>query len=267
MKPHKLSASALSTFLKSPRQYYYRYILRLEPIQKSVANFSHDLLFGSLWAEFTDSFYKGVVEDHNTKETITKWLEGSEGWVPDKARDVKTKALTTLTASYYQMFRPDDGCRAPDKSELWLENDRFCAKLDGLSDEGIVHEVKSTSRCPSLSEQLWKIGNSIQVKLYCILADAKGYCIEFAYKDPPHQIYRGPVSYVSDGQKQRWERELNALGDSIYALGDNPDHYTCHTECCLITKGFVSPCAYQVLCDQGLTEVTRCFFKQREHTS
>ena len=239
--------------------------MRIEPLQPSVANFGHDLLFGKLWAEFTDRFYKGIDEVTNIQQTMKAWLDGSEGWVPPKARDTKTKALETLMPQYYQMFRPDDGCRAPDKSELWLENDRFVAKLDGLSTEGIVHEVKTASRCPSITEQLWKVGHSIQVKLYCVLADAAGYCIEFAYKDPPHQIYRGPIEYVTGEQKHAWESELNALADNIYALGDDPLHFPCHTDCCLLTKGMVSMCPYQVLCTDGLNEETRIAFKQREH--
>ena len=263
----KLSASALTQYLRSPKAYFWRYIARIEPLQPSVATFGHDLLFGKLWAEFTDRFYKGIDEAANTPQTMKAWLNGSEGWVPDKARDTKTKALETLMPQYYQMFRPDDGCRAPGKSELWLENDRFVAKLDGLSDDGIVHEVKTASRCPSITEQLWKVGHSIQVKLYCVLADAAGYCIEFAYKDPPHQIYRGPIEYVAAEQKLAWESELNALADSIYALGDDPLHFPCHTDCCLLTKGMVSMCSYQILCDQGLNEETRIAFKQREkHT-
>lgn len=263
---HKLSASALTQYLRSPKSYFWRYIKRIEPIQPSVATFDHDLLFGKLWAEFTDRFYKGVDEYTNsTTHTLTDWLDGSEGWVPDKARDTKTKALEALMPQYYQMFRPDDGCRGQGKSELWLENDRFVAKLDGLSDDGIVHEVKTGSRSPSLSEQLWKIGHSIQVKLYCVMANANGYRIEFAYKDPPYQIFRGPIEYVSTEQKQEWETELNTLADSIAALGTSATYYPCHTDCTIITKGFVGTCPFQVLCDQGLNEMTSIMYKQREH--
>mgnify|MGYP001608444005 CR=1 FL=1 len=262
---HKLSATALSTFLKSPKQYYYRYILRLEPIQQQVANFDHDKLFGVLWAQFTDRFYKGESEASNIDVTRAAWLEQTEGWVPEKARDTKTRALDALMPQYYQTFSPDDGCRAPEKSELWLEIDRLCAKLDGLSYDGVVHEVKSTSRSPQLAEQLWKVQNSLQVRLYCVLADAFGHCVEFAFKDPPYQIFRGPVILVGDAQKQRWESELNALADMIYSLGDDPNNYPCHTDgCCLTTKGYVSMCQYQLLCTDGINENTDVFYKKRE---
>src|SRR3990167_2650914 len=120
---HKLSASALSTFLKSPKSYYWRYKARLEPIQQSVATYDHDKLCGIIWAQFVDRFYRGFSEESNTKTTMSDWLEQTEGWVPEKASDRLTKALESWSASYYQMFNPKDGCR--NGSELFLENDRF----------------------------------------------------------------------------------------------------------------------------------------------
>lgn len=246
----KLSASALSTFLKSPKQFYWRYIARLEPIQQSAVNFDHDKLFGVLWAEYVDRFYKNVGEKENIDQTLQAWLDKTDGWVPDKQRDTKTKALETLMPQYYQMFNPYDGARGEGKSELWVEDDKFVGKLDGLSDENIIHEVKSTSRCPSLTEQLWKVSHSIQVKLYSVLANAEGYCIEFAFKDTPYQIFRGPVEMVSDTQKRLWKQELDALADRIYSLGDDPNNYPCHPDgCCMTTRYMVAPCQYEALCD------------------
>lgn len=261
----KLSATALTSFLKSPRQFYWRYIARLEPIQLQVANYDHDIVFGGIWAEFTDRFYKGISEAVNTPQTMKQWLEATEGWVPEKAREKLTKGLETLCPQYYQMFSPDDGCRAKDKSELWLENDRFVAKLDGLSDERIIHEVKSTSRAQSINEQLWKVQHSIQIKLYCVLAQAEGHCIEFAYKDPPYQLFRGPIEYVSNLQKKNWEQELNILADKIQSLGDDPNNYSCNADsCCMTTKYSTSMCKYQVLCDQGQNKENMIFYKIRE---
>ena len=265
MEKHKLSASAISTFLKSPLSYYYRYIARLEPLQQSVATFAHDRLFGILWAGFVDRFYKGVSEPDNAEQTMTAWLEQTEGWVPPKPRDKLTNALTVLIPQYYQSFRPDDGCRTPEQSEMFVENERFVGYLDGLSDDGIIHEVKSTSRCPQLSEQLWKVEHSLQVRLYTVLANANGYRVEFAWKDPPHQIFRGPVTMVTAEQRQQWELELNALADSIYTLGDDINHFPCNPDsCCLVTRGTVSMCAYQILCDMGLNETTSIGFKPKE---
>jgi hypothetical protein len=230
-----------------------------------VANWDHDKIFGSLWAEFTDSFYKGVSEGANASRTLKAWLEQSEGWVPEKARDAKTKALETLMPQYYQQFRPDDGCRGAGKSELWLENDTFCAKLDGLSDESVVHEVKTTSRSPQLAGQLWKVQNSIQVKLYCVLANATGHCIEFAFKDPPYQVYRGPVVPVTQEQRREWEQELNALAKEIYSLGDDPNNYPCNADSCnLTTKNMTSLCSWQPLCEYGICETTNLLYKTRE---
>jgi hypothetical protein len=264
--PHKLSASALSTFLRSPKMYWYRYIAKLEPLLPSVANFDHDKLLGIIWAQYTDRFYRYVPEAQNASETLKTWLAGVDGWVPEKAKERLTKALETLMPLYYQMYSPDDTCRTPYTSELKVENERFLGILDGLSMDGIIHEVKTTSRAPQLAEQQWKVEHSIQVKLYCVLANASGYRIEFAYKDPPHSIFRCPVVPVTDAQKKGWEQEFNALADRIYSLGDDPNNYPCHTDgCCLVTKNMVSMCGYQILCDQGLNDVTKVFYKPKEH--
>lgn len=264
MEKHKLSASALATFLKSPKSYYWRYIARLEPIQLSVASYDHDKICGVLWAEFVHRFYNGVGEKENTKQTLDDWYQQTEGWVPPKTQDKLTKALESWATSYYQMFNADDGARGKGKSELFLENDRFLGYLDGLSDTGVIHEVKSTSRSPQLAGQLWKVTNSIQVKLYAVLANATGIRIEFAFKDSPNAIFRGPETPVSPEQRQGWEKELNSLADYIYSLGDDPNNYACNPDsCCLVTKGITSMCQYEMLCDEGVSEITKAGFKTK----
>lgn len=261
----KLSASALNTFLKSPKAFYWGYRAKLVPVQQSVVTYDHDKICGIIWAEFVNRFYNGVSETENCKKTLEDWYSQTDGWVPEKAKERLTKALESWSRSYYQMFNPDDGARGKDKSELFLENDRFLGYLDGLSDDGIVHEVKSTSRSPQLAGQLWKVTNSIQVKLYCVLAQAKGVCIEFAFKDSPYQLFRGPVTYVSPEQLKGWEQELNKLADYIYSLGDGPNNYPCHPDgCCLVTKGITSMCQYETLCSDGLNEYTKYGFKAKE---
>lgn len=245
---HKLSASALGTFLKSPRSYYWRYIAKLEPVAPSVGTYDHDKIAGVLWSGFVERFYNKVSETENLKFTLDAWDEQTEGWVPEKQKDKLTKALTNWGASYYQLFNADDGCRT--KSELFLENDKFLGYLDGLNDEGIIHEVKSTSRSPVLSGQLWKVQNSIQVKLYAVLADAKGICIEFAFKDPPFALFRSGVIDVTKEQKEGWKQGLDSLADYIYSLGTDINNYPCNPDsCCLVTKGVTSMCSYSDLCD------------------
>lgn len=261
---HKLSASALNAFLRSPRSYYWSYIKRIQPLQQSVVTFDHDKLCGILWAAFVDRFYKGASEESNTKAMMASWLEQTDGWVPEKARDRLTKAMEAWSATYYQMFSPDDGTR--NGSELHLENDRFVAYLDGLSHEGVVHECKSTSRSPDLSGQLWKVTNSIQVKLYCVMAQAKGTCIEFAWKDPPYAIFRGPVTEVTEEQRAGWEQELNTLADSIYALGDDIHNYPCNSDgCCITSKGGTWLCQWQSLCDLGYNDLTSIAYTEKAH--
>ena len=260
----KLSASAINTFIRSPKLYYWKYILQLTPVQQSVVHFDHDLIFGQEWAVFVDDFYKRKTEESNIKDTMTRWVERADSWVPEKMKAAKTKALESLMPQYYQQFSPEDGARAKDKSELWLENDVFVAKLDGLSDDGVVHEVKSTSRAPNLTEQLWKVAHSTQVKLYAVLAKASGICIEFAFKDSPYQLFRGPVLPVTDDDLHRWDLELRAVANHIASLGTDPNNFLCTSECNLVTRGMVAPCAYQVLCDIGYNEVTSIAYKRRE---
>ena len=261
----KLSASGLNTFLKSPRAFYWSYIAKLTPIQQSVGSFDHDKICGILWSEFVHRFYNGVTEKENLNNTLNDWYEQTDGWVPEKPRDKLAKALEAWGHSYYQMFSPDDGARTKDRSELLLENERFLGYLDGLSDDDIVHEVKSTSRSPQLAGQLWKVENSIQVKLYCVLAKAKGRRIEFAFKDPPNGLFRGPVAPVSAEQLAGWEQELNGLADYIFSLGDDIHNYPCHPDgCCLVTKGITSMCQFEMLCTEGLSDITKFGFKQRE---
>jgi hypothetical protein len=260
----KLSATGISTFLDSPKRYYWRYIMGLAPITLSVSSYDHDRIFGTIWASFVDRFYKGTTEEGNIQATFAEWHDQTD-WCPEKPKEKLTKALEALTSKYYENFSPDDGCRHPDKSELWLENDRFCGKLDGLSEEGIIHEVKSTSRAQSVNEQLWKVQNSLQVRLYAVLAKAQGSCIEFAYKDPPHGLFRGPVVMYEPDQIALWEQEFNKIADDIDSRGDDPYNYLCNPDgCCIVSKYTTSMCAYQLLCEQGITDDTSIFYRTRE---
>jgi hypothetical protein len=260
---YKLSPSAINCFMDSPKQYYWRYIQKLEPLLPSMGNFDHDKLAGTLWSDFVDRFYKEKMdEDQNMHIMFSEWKEMTAGWVTDKVSSRFMEAMQCWSSLYYNLYHPDDGCR--NGSEKYVENDRFQGYLDGLSHDGIIHEVKSTSRSRQISEQLWKVQNSLQVKLYSVLTDAKGIRIEFAWKDSPYGIYRSDVLPVTDKQKASWESELNSIADHIFSLGDNPDNYVCHPDgCCMVSKGFVRMCSYQVLCQDGLTEENRIAFKEK----
>ena len=264
MSKHKLSASALSLYLRSPRAYYWRYITKLDPVVQSVATFDHDKICGILWAEFVDRFYKGVGEAENTDKLFQDWQEQTQGWVPPKVSERLTTALQAWATAYYQMFNPTDGCR--NGSEKLVENDRFVGYLDGLSHDLIIHECKTTSRAPQLSEQLLRVQSSIQIKLYAVMTKANGVVIEFSFKDSPYQVFRAPMLPITQQQREHWEQELNALADSIYALGTDEHNFPCHPDgCTIISKNFVGLCPYQSLCLDGLTEVTAIAFKTKEH--
>lgn len=264
MAKHKLSASAISTFLKSPRAYYWRYVAKLEPAILSVVSYDHDKLAGILWSAFVQRFYDGMTEANNTSILLQAWADQTEGWVPQPARDRLTKAMEAWASAYYQTFSPTDGCRI--QSEVLVENDMFLGYLDGISADKIIHEVKSTSRSPQLAGQLWKVTNSIQVKLYAVLTQAEGVRIEFAWKDSPYGIFRGPMTTITAVQRAGWEQELTALGNLIYSLGDDINNYPCHPDGCSITgKHVTSMCSYETLCTMGVTEETQIAYKPKTH--
>lgn len=261
----KLSASSLSTYLESPRKFYWSHVNRLVPLMPSAGNFDHDKIAGTLWSDFVDRFYKGVPEPDNRAAMLNGWFEQTGGWCPPKAQEKLTEALNTWATIYYQTYDPSDGVRTSAGSEKFVENDRFIGYLDGISDDGILHEVKSTSRSKQISEQLWKVQSSLQVKLYCVLTQAEGIRIEFAWKDTPHAIYRSEPIPCSAEMRKEWEQQLNALADRIYSLGDDPNNYPCHPDgCCIMTKNFVSICEYQALCDGGLNEFTQIAYKEKQ---
>lgn len=266
MTPRYLSKSALEAFLESPAKYYWRYIQRLEPVQPSMATYDHDRLCGILWAEFVHRFYQGVPHDQNTEQLLTAWVEQTAGWLRETVQSKYAEALATWAATYATRFRPDDGVRQ--QSELELIRDPFIGYLDGLSADGVIHEVKTAGRSPQLVEQLWAVQTSLQIQLYSCLADATGVRIEFAFKDPPYEIYRADVHPIRAEDRARWWQGLTALARQIYALGDDPAQFPCHPGgCCLITRRSVSMCPYQVLCQRGLTEETAAFYRTRASRS
>lgn len=265
MERKKLSASAISLFLKSPKAYYWRHVHQLEFAVKSVASFDHDKILGSIWSSAVDRFYKGVPEKENVALTLREWHEQTDGWVPPKTQERYTAALENWLTVYHQEFHPKDGVR--NGSEKFVENDRFIGYLDGLSHDGrIIHECKSTSRSPQIAEQLWKVQHSIQVKLYAILTGAEGVVIEFAWKDSPYGIFRAPVMDISADDRTAWEQELNTVADMIYSLGDDPNNYPCHTDgCCLVTKGYVGMCPFTALCENGYNEHTKIMYQPKQN--
>lgn len=261
---NKLSASGMALFLKSPKAFYWRYKARLEPITQSVMTYDHDKMAGSLWSEFVARFYDGVREELNTGEMLADWHNQTDGWVPEKMQAKLTNALTTWGAAYYTQFSRDDGVRI--ESEVLVEDDRFLGYLDGISKDGIIHECKSTSRSPQLSGQLWKVQHSIQVKLYSVLTEAQGAIIEFAWKDNPVGIFRAPVMPITPEMRKGWRQELEVLADYIQSLGDDPHNYPCHPDgCCITGKGMTSMCQYDVLCEDGLTDMNRIAYRAKEN--
>ena len=52
----KLSASAMTLFLKSPKAFYWAYIKRVQTAEQTVGSFDHDKIMGVLWSEFEHRF-------------------------------------------------------------------------------------------------------------------------------------------------------------------------------------------------------------------
>jgi len=244
----------MSAFLESPKSFYWQYLhagtgLSYAP---SVARYDHDLAFGTRWAEFVDAFYttRPITQASSLEADLSGWAE--------KIKPTYLTSFVALQNNYIASFSPDDGVRTPDTSELRLESDRFVARLDGLSADGIIHECKTTSRAPSLDMQLWRVENSLQVKLYAVLAEAEGVRIEFAYKDSPNVVFRAPVKAITREQRRFWKAELESLWEAIQlCLHREPawGHaaFPCHPDgCTIVSKRFIGECPWKSMCD-GVT--------------
>lgn len=260
---NKLSASALSSYLESPRKFYWSYVRRIEPAIQSMSNFDHDKILGTIWSAVVDRFYKGVEESQNLQLATTAWFDQTHGWVPEKSQQKYLDCLTSWLNSYHQLFNPKDGVR--NGSEKFVENDRFLGYLDGLSHDLVIHECKSTSRAKSVAEQLTKVQHSMQVKLYAVMVKATGIRIEFAFKDTPYGIFRSEILPVTTEQLSEWEQGLNKLADHIYSLGDDINNYVCAADkCSIVTKNFCRVCEFQPLCEK--LEGAMIGFKSRVNT-
>lgn len=269
----KLSASAITAFLRSPKAFYWQYLHQgsgVSSIGKSVVTFDHDLCFGSRWAEFVDKFYQNGA----LQEPYIQLRDDLTGWVPDKTLTTYMDAFNSLMNSYYTQFSPSDGCRTPETSELRVESDRFVGRLDGISADGIIHECKATSRAPSLDAQLWKVENSIQVKLYAVLTQAEGVRIEFAYKDSPCVVYRAPIKRITLQMRHNWGSELVSISEAIsgmIALSESfrPERrhlaFPCSPDgCTIVTKRFVGSCPWKLLCDSD-PSAEHFYVPRKEH--
>ena len=249
----KLSATALSTFLRSPKKFYWQYVYKgvgLEPLAQSVTTYDHDKLFGVIWASFTDRFYKGMGEVENTSIAVKSWAEDTQGWVPYKTQQSYEKILIALATDYYTQFSPTDGARTSEQSEMKVEDDLLLGFLDGLSADGVIHEVKSTSRSQRLDDQLWKFQQSIQAKVYLALAETNKIRFEFAYKDAPVQTQRMQTVEFPSEKVAGWAKGIRKLAEVIYSLGDDPDNYVCAGDSCsIVSKRWSGMCPFQALCE------------------
>ena len=120
---YKLTASAISAFLKSPASYKWAYLAEngrgLEP-PPSTQYYSHDLVFGQVWGEYVGAFYARAAyypDAHFIQRTLP--------WCDRTLQAKYCDALLGLVESYAQQFSPDDGARTPDSSERRIENERF----------------------------------------------------------------------------------------------------------------------------------------------
>ena len=264
----KLSYSAIADFLKSPAYYWWRHkyvhpehpgTRGIIPLDLSMTRFDHDRIFGQVWATFVHRFYAGVEFHVNAEQSHALWATEASGWLDGREFKRLDNALTNLMLDYNLRFSADDGVRTPDTSEMWLENDTFCARLDGLSADGIIHECKATKHAVSLTAQLDKYRYSLQAQLYAVLTDAKGIRIELAFKDEPHEVYRDQVVPYKREQVEQWRIGLNSLAQAIERVGDT---FPCHSEGCnIVSKRYASLCPYQTLC-QGHMEYL-AWFKPR----
>lgn len=262
----KLSPSAITTFFDSPAKFYWRYLYQgrgLESLEKSEQNYDHDLVVGGAWSAFVHRFYQGMLLEENRDATLAEWMKGSEGWVSPKVRGQYTDVLSTLAEKYYTKFSPDDGVRSL-MSEQEVSNELFYGTPDGVSSEKVIHECKLTTRAKSLTAQYEiKYLHSIQIKVYAVILQATGACIELAFKDNPPEIIRMPVEPIAKETLDKWSAELAELHSAI----TNMKLYPCNPAgCSIVGKYSLSLCPFKGLCDGKILESEIAqYYKLREN--
>ena len=256
IQPFPLSPTAISCYLKSPKLFYWQYVRNIVPKELSADRYDHDKIFGNIWSEYVDGFYKKRADI--LELAVARWRVETEGWLATKERGSYEKSLLALANCYQNSYNPDDGMRSQG-SELELKTNDWHVVLDGLGDGHVIHECKATSRAQSLKEQVWKYQNSIQARMYAVVTDAAGIVIELAFKDSPHQVFRAPIREFTTEEKLRWLNEFTDLRNEIF----RPERdYVCNVEACGFTSKYrTSICPYRELCE-GSDDITN--YKQRK---
>jgi len=246
----KLSPTAVSTYLKNRRQFFWNYIfvhpehpntVGIIPTDKSQDRYDGDLVFGDVWAKFTHRFYNRTEQTENVSLSLYEFEQGVAGWMLPKDKKRFTEALGALADYYYRTFDPQDRFA----SEVRIETEQWVGRLDGWMDGKVIHECKATSSAGSLIEQVRCLQNSVQSRLYAVMTRARGICYELAFKDT-HVVYRAPVYEFDPESVVQWDKEFSDLRLEILSR----ETWMCNFDRCnYATKRAKVVCPYRELCE------------------
>ena len=88
--------------------------------------------------------------------------------------------------------------------------------------------------------------------------------MEFAYKDPPYDIFRAPAWPITVEMRTEWEAELTAIRlGMLNCIKEN--YFLCNPAGCnIVVKKGTWPCAYKSLCEENMATL-KDFIPRAEH--
>lgn len=244
----RLSYSKISCFMKCRREYYWRYIENLTPIQKAdyfqIGIVVHDLREKWIKNELE------VTDIEKLKEYISKQFPSND---PETSQRVALEAATLFVGYVKDMDRSPYELISPEMHiELELEEFTLYARLDALAkdDRGNVlrDELKTTSRMDSA--YLAGLSKGLQTGITFWIIDetmrehnVKGSLFEIIVKTKIPQYARHPIMkdrFTVDYTKQC----VHGVWESIKRCGTDRKNFYPSMQC---SYGKYT-CAYETLC-------------------
>ena len=172
-----ISASRLNMFRRCPMQFYLKYILGMT-VPTSAAMFKGKMTHGGIEYFFKNRWLGRCLTEKDISEyTIRSWDKQAkaEGF-KFKSNADSEKALDAVLAGtqvYLNEYRNEipsaieAELRAPIEGLEWPID--LMGYVDFIRDDGVLVEIKTTSRKPSGSSKSMIFGHSIQLAVYDIL--------------------------------------------------------------------------------------------------
>lgn len=195
--PFKLSVSAANCWQNCNREYYFKYILKREPVEKPV-----ELAFGSAW----HAYREGKEDFHG--------LTGQEL--------VKLKVLNECYTQHWkdeplEIIAHEEGFELPGFDGDGLDPDLLvCGRIDGRGANRLV-EFKTTSSYIDAGSLYWeRILDDRQIQTYLGALWSLGH----TFNDVVYDVARKP------GLKRKGKETLEDYGNRVReAITDDPDAY------------------------------------------